>query len=144
MAIAQTTTEDPRLSNHISLIHGLTNTLRLRQNGPHFADNIFNAFSFELWIKFHWNLFLWVQLTIIKHCFRWWLGTEQAASHYLNQWWHSLVMHLCLNELRIYIHHYSDCIRISITFNSISPWTKWLPFQTIFSDWNFTEGSNWQ
>ena len=29
-------------------------------------------------------------------CFRWWLGAKQVASHYLNQWWHSLVMHICI------------------------------------------------
>ena len=46
------------------------------------------------WIKmyvfrltFHWNLFLVVQLTIFQHRFRWWLGADQATSHYLKQWW---------------------------------------------------------
>ena len=35
-----------------------------------------NAFSwmkkFEFWLKFHWSLFLRVQLTITKHWFKWW------------------------------------------------------------------------
>ena len=39
------------------------------------------------WLKFHWNLFPRVQLTINRHCFRYWLGAGQATSHYLNQWW---------------------------------------------------------
>ena len=42
---------------------------------------------FELRWNFHWNLFLWVQLTIFQHWFRQWLGADQATSHYLNQWW---------------------------------------------------------
>ena len=48
------------------------NTLKPKQNGRHFADDIFTyVFS---WIKmygfqlrFHWSFFLWVQLTIFKH-----------------------------------------------------------------------------
>ena len=60
------------------------NTLRPRQIGRHSADHIpssldsgsgsSSAFSwikiFEFRLKFHWSLFLRVQLTIIQHCFR--------------------------------------------------------------------------
>ena len=50
-----------------------------------------NAFSwmkiYEFLLRFHWSLFLRVQLTIFHHWFRWWLGADQATSHYLNQWW---------------------------------------------------------
>ena len=50
-----------------------------------------NAFSWmkmlEFQLRFHWNLILRVQLTIIQHWFRLWLGAGQATSHYLNQWW---------------------------------------------------------
>ena len=57
-----------------------------------------SAFSvikmFEFRLKFNWSLFLRVQLTIIQHCFRWWLDAVQATSHYLNQW--------CLVHWRIY------------------------------------------
>ena len=42
----------------------------------------------------HWDMLPMVQLTICQHWFRLWLGTEQAASHYLNQWWFSLLMHI--------------------------------------------------
>ena len=49
-----------------------------------------SAFSwmkmFEFRLKFHWGLFLRVQLTIFHHWFRWWLGTVKATSHCLNQW----------------------------------------------------------
>ena len=64
---------------------------RNRQNGYLFADDIFNIFSsmnmFEFRERFHWSLFLRVQLTIFQHWFRLWLGADQAASHYLIQWW---------------------------------------------------------
>ena len=60
------------------------NTLRPRQNGRHFSDNISNAFSwmniFKFRLKFHWNLlFLRVQMTIFHHWFRWWLGTKPLS-----------------------------------------------------------------
>ena len=41
----------------------------------------------ELHLRFSWSLLLRVQLTICQHLFRWWLGTDQVRSHYLNQWW---------------------------------------------------------
>ena len=50
-----------------------------------------NAFSLmktlEFRLRFHWILFLRVQLTIIQHWFRKWIGAGQATSHYLNQLW---------------------------------------------------------
>ena len=51
---------------------------------------------FEFRLKFHWNLFLRVQLIILQHWFRKWLGAEPATSHYLNQWWPTLVTHICV------------------------------------------------
>ena len=50
-------------------------TLRPRQNGRHFADDIFkriflNKKLYKLRLRFHWNLFLRVQLTIFQHWFR--------------------------------------------------------------------------
>ena len=85
----------------------ILNTLRLRRNEQHFADDIFKRmFSmkmFEFRLKFHWRLFPRVQLTIFQHWFRWWLGAGQATSHYLNQWWlvyRRIYASLGLNELR--------------------------------------------
>ena len=61
-----------------------------------------NAFSWtkmqEFRLKFHWSLFLKVQLTIFHHWFRQWLGGEQATSHYLNQWWPSSTTHICVTR----------------------------------------------
>ena len=66
-----------------------------------------NAFSwmkiYEFQSKFHWSLFSRVQLTIFQHWFRQWLGTDQATTHYLNQWWldyRRMYASLGLNELR--------------------------------------------
>ena len=42
---------------------------------------------YEFQLKFHWSLFLKVQLIILQHWFRYWLDSDQATSHYLNQWW---------------------------------------------------------
>ena len=56
------------------------------------------------WLNFHWNIFATVQLTIIQHWFRLWLGAGQATSHYLNQWWlvyWRIYASLGLNELRL-------------------------------------------
>ena len=65
-----------------------------------------NAFSWvkmlEFRLRFHWSLFLRVQLTIIQHWFRQWLGAGQVISHYLNQWWlvyRRIYASLGLNEL---------------------------------------------
>ena len=56
-----------------------------------------NTFSWmkmlEFRLKFHWNLVLRVQLTIIEHWFTWWLGAVRATSHYLNQWTNADLFH---------------------------------------------------
>ena len=52
-------------------------------------------------LKFHWSLFLRVQLIISQHWFRLWLGADQATIHYLNQWWLDYRrIYASLNELR--------------------------------------------
>ena len=48
------------------------------------------------WLQFYWSLFPRVRLTISQHWFREWLHTERATSHYLNQWWPSLLKHICV------------------------------------------------
>ena len=74
-----------------------------------FLTTFSNAFSwmktYEFKFRFHWKLFLWVQLTIFQHWFRQWLGADQATSHYLNQWWldyRRIYASLGLNELTHY------------------------------------------
>ena len=58
---------------------------------------------YEFRLRFHWSLFLRVQLTIFQHWFRWWLDADQATSHYLYQWWLGywrIYASLGLNELK--------------------------------------------
>ena len=52
--------------------------------------------TFEFRLRFGWNLFLRFELTTFQHLFRWWLGADQVTSHYLNQWWSSLLTHICV------------------------------------------------
>ena len=66
-----------------------------------------NAFSWmkmcEFCLRFDWNLFLRVQLTIFHHWLRQWLGADQTTSRYLNQWWlvyWRICASLGLNELK--------------------------------------------
>ena len=93
-------------------------TIKLTHWGRHkmaavLQTTLSNAFSWmkmlEFRLRFHWSLFLRVQLTIIQHWIRWWLGADQATSHYLNQWWldyRRIYASLGLNEL-IFIRHWS-------------------------------------
>ena len=54
--------------------------------------------KYAIWFKIHWSLFLRFQLTIYQHWFGYWLGAEQATSHYLNQWWPSLLTDICVSR----------------------------------------------
>ena len=51
-----------------------------------FSNQFYWIKMYEFFLKFHWNLFLSVRLTIFQHWFKWWLRAGQATSHYLNQW----------------------------------------------------------
>ena len=80
-----------------------------------FQTTLSNAFScmkmLQFQLRYLWSLFLRVQLTIVHHWFWWWLGTDQATSHYLNQWllvYWRIYASLGLNELSNWIH-FSTC-----------------------------------
>ena len=78
----------------------LFDTLRSKQNGRYFPDDIFKCISlmkmYEFWSRFHWILFLRVQLTIFQHGFRQWLGTKYVRSLYMKQWCPCLLTHICI------------------------------------------------
>ena len=91
------------------------NTLRPRQNGRLFQTIFSNAFSwmkmYEFRLRFHWSSFLISLSTIFQHWFRWWLGADQATSHYLNHWWlfhRRMYASLGLDELREKFHWVSN------------------------------------
>ena len=52
---------------------------------------------YDFRFRFHWNVFPGVQLTIFPYWFRSWLGASQATNHYLEQWWSSLLTHMCVS-----------------------------------------------
>ena len=61
-------------SDRLQLSINKINTLKSRQNGHHFVDDLFKCIYVieNVWIsvKFHWSLFLRVQLIIFQHWFR--------------------------------------------------------------------------
>ena len=54
-------------------------TLRPRQNGHKFPDDIFKCIflneNIHFWLRIHWSLFPRIQSTVFQHWFIWWLGT---------------------------------------------------------------------
>ena len=87
-----------RVPSKLVMLSVEVNTLRPRQNGCHFTNDIFKCiFLYEhacFRLIFRWSLFLRFKLTILKYWFRYWPGDDQVTSHYLNQW--------CLVYWRIY------------------------------------------
>ena len=72
-------------------------------------------------IKFHWLIFVRFQLIISQHWFWWWLGSEQAISHYVNRWWPIALTHICVARLQ--------CSNAGIEYiNSLGPWQNGLQF----------------
>ena len=69
------------------------------QNGRLFQTSFSDAFHvwkiFIFWLKFHWSVFLGIQLTATQHCFRKLLCAEWATSHYVNQFWPDSLTHIC-------------------------------------------------
>ena len=66
----------------------------------HFQMHVFLMKMYEFCLRFHWGLFLRLELTILPHCFRQWLCADQAtshSSHYLNQWW---LVYWCISVTR--------------------------------------------
>ena len=90
-----------------------------------------NAFSWmkmlEFRLNFHWSVFIRVKSIIFQHCFRWWLGADQATSHYLNQWWldyRRIYASLGLNELNCTLeikHHIINMQLHQVPNNSLRP-----------------------
>ena len=73
------------------------NKLRPRPN--ELTDLIFLHRNCSVLIQTLLILFPGVKLTICQHWFRWWLGADQATSHYLYQWRPSLLRRTCFMAL---------------------------------------------
>ena len=68
---------------------------------PTFSRRYFKLIFFN---DFQWTLLYFDEIvtevclpTVIHHWFRCWLGTGQATGHYLNQYWPSLLMYICID-----------------------------------------------
>ena len=93
-------------NNNITKLHTLHQPLSTHWGKDKMALNLQrtfqNSFSWvkiiEFWFKFHCNHSKGVQLTIIRHWFRYRLGTEEATSHYLNHWWPKTLMNICITQ----------------------------------------------
>ena len=59
------------------------------------SNACFSIEMFEFQLKFHWSVFLRVQLTISQQRLKQWLGAEQPTSHFMNQCWLSSLMDIC-------------------------------------------------
>ena len=81
-------------------------------------SNWFSLMKILFWFKFHLKCSPRVKLTIFQHWLRWWLSTEQVASHYLEptmaQFTDTYTL-FCLNELR------SGWDEWVIKFNTLRP-----------------------
>ena len=117
----------PKWSPIILTIPGLTH-LPLDKMAAVLADDIFKCIFWTKMVifrlKFYWNLFPEVQLTINQHWFRWWLGTEQATSHYLNQCWPSSLTHICGTKGRLVnntSHTVSSCAQFNKRWGILPP-----------------------
>ena len=103
------------------------NTLRLRQNGCHFLNDIFKGIFLNenVWISIKISL-NFVPRGLIKHWFRKWLGAGQVTNHYLNQWWFvywRIYASLGLNELKFIpqfqFHNFIITSMINTTINKL-------------------------
>ena len=76
------------------------NTLTPRQNGRHFAYDIFHSIflneNSHISIELSVNFVPSVQLTLFNHWFRYWLD----ASNYRKQWCNVLLTHICVTRLQ--------------------------------------------
>ena len=102
---------------------------RPEQKGHAFADDI------SKWIFFNENYCIMIQIslksfffrvsltTIRHHWVRRWLGVKLATSHYLNQWWPSLLTHICVTQPKwIKQQHLNLMTHRYIAENSIRCW----------------------
>ena len=78
-------------------------------------------------------MFLRVQLTIFEHWFWWWLGADQATSHYLNQWYPRLPTHICVTRPQ-WVKSIND-INDWIGITSAKLYRLWLFINTIIHRW---------
>ena len=86
-------------------------------------SNVFSWMKrFVFWFEFHWKSFLGVQLSKSQHWLRWWLGAEQATSHFLNKCWPSSRKYSALRGMNCVTPHLDIyfVLRINLPLTSSS------------------------
>ena len=88
--------------------YSFANTLRPRQNGRHFRDNIFKCIFLNENVlysnKIHWSLFLRVQLTMLLQIMAWHRSGDKPLSERMMV---SLLMHICITQpqwVNLFLH----------------------------------------
>ena len=98
-----------------------------------FQTTFSDAFSwmkiYELWLIFHWALFLRVQLTIFQHWFGKWLGADQApmSQQTINSMVSDVVTLMWCQCNSVFIPKTAlDCWYMSVTCWFYVPWHEWM------------------
>ena len=113
------------------------NTLRPRQNGRHFPDDIFNCIFLNENIRISLAISLkFVPRRLIKNIpalVQIWLGDIQATSHYLKQWWLVYWSHICvtrpklIKRLLFEIYHCEQTIQTFLFDTKVKiPWITYM------------------
>ena len=78
--------------------YNMVNTLRPKQNGGNFENNItiVEGNVLNLDSDFNETSFPGCPILIRSAFFRQWLGIKQAPDHYQHQWWPDLLMLICV------------------------------------------------
>ena len=73
---------------HIGLVYGRIYVSPSLNELTHWGQDKMAAILQMIFLfKFHYNMFPRVQLTINQHWFRYWIGADQATTHYQNRRW---------------------------------------------------------
>ena len=72
-----------------------------------------------------------IWLTIVHHWLRQWPGAEQVRSHYLNQWWPSLLTRIC-HVSSSYYHNQNGSINLSLCCHIFPRLCVWGGCTTIY------------
>ena len=94
-------------SDFFFIICQAVSTLRPRQNDCHFADNVFKRIFL--------NENIWIVIKISPKFVR--KGPINDTNHYLNQWWSSLLMHICVTRPQ-WVKNFNNCL--TNTWNSVN------------------------
>ena len=75
-----------------------------------------------------------VPSTTSQHCFKYWVGTEQATNHYLNQWLPGLLMQTCVTWPHWVSLIHRNFVKLWYTkkqLHDIDVGMRWLPYDPV-------------